>query len=111
VAAAALQNKGFEYASLMYNNQGQENSGYVTDKYLADLAGSVKGLDVAKWKADQHSSAANALLAHAQSASQSAQVNSTPTFMVGKAGQPLTQLQVTALTPQAFYGKLDSLTQ
>ena len=110
VAAAALQNKAFDYASLVYNNQGQENSGYVTGAYLTKIAHGVSGLDVAKWKADFNASKGVDMLARAQSASQTAQVNSTPTFMVGKAGQPLSQFQVTALTPQAFYGKLDSLT-
>lgn len=110
VAAAALQNKGFDYASLLYFNQGEENTGYVTDKYLTNLAHGVAGLNVAKWKADLKSPAANSILARAQSASQTARVDSTPTFLVAKSGQPLSQFQVTSLTPQAFYGKLDSLT-
>ena len=33
-AAAAEQNKEFEFTQLFYNNQGQENSGYVTDAYI-----------------------------------------------------------------------------
>jgi protein-disulfide isomerase len=111
VAAAALQNKGFDYASLFYENQGQENTGYVTEGFLTNLAKATPGLNVAKWKADLGSAKSSALLSRAQSASQAAQVNSTPTFLVGKTGQPLSQLNVTSLEPQAFYGKLDSLTQ
>ena len=33
----AQQNKEFEFTQLFYNNQGQENSGYVTDAYIDKL--------------------------------------------------------------------------
>ena len=111
VAAAALQNKGFDYASLFYENQGQENSGYVNEEFLTNLAKTTPGLNVAKWKADLNSAEASALLSRAQTASQTAQVNSTPTFLMAKTGKPLEHFGATSLSPQAFYGKLDTLTQ
>jgi protein-disulfide isomerase len=110
VAAAALQNKGFDYASLFYENQGQENSGYVTASFLMNLAKAVPGLDVAKWEADLNSPQVDAFLARAQTAAQTAQVNSTPTFLVAKGSRPFAPLEVASLKAQAFYPTLDSLT-
>jgi predicted DsbA family dithiol-disulfide isomerase len=111
VVAAASQNKLFDYASLFYENQGQENTGYVTDEFLTKLANAVPGLNVAKWKSDLNGGAGTSILSRAQTASQTAQVDSTPTFMVAKSGKTLQKLEVSALTASAFYGKLDSLTR
>ena len=110
-AAAGLQNKLFQYSSLFYNNQGQENTGYVTDAFLTKLARAVPGLNVSRWKTDINSAKAGALLSQAQSAAQTARVNSTPTFMVAKSGQTFGQFAPTSLTADAFYGKLDALTK
>jgi protein-disulfide isomerase len=111
VGSAAQQNKMFDYASLFYDNQGQENTGYVTQDFLTKLANATPGLDTAKWKSQLNSPAVENLLGQAQSASQTAGVSSTPTFLVAKTGKPLQQFQVTSLTPNAFYGKLDALTR
>jgi hypothetical protein len=51
------------------------------------------------------------MLSQAQSAAQTAGVNSTPTFLVAKRGKPLQRFDVSDYTPQAFYPKLDSLTK
>ena len=110
-ASAAQQDKLFQYSSLFYGNQGQENTGYVTDKFLTDLARAVPGLNVSKWRADLTSPKAAALLSQAQSAAQTARVNSTPTFMVAKSGQTLEQFAPTSLSADAFYGRLDRLTK
>jgi protein-disulfide isomerase len=109
--SAGLQNKMFDYASLFYLNQGQENTGYVTDSFLTNLAKAVPGLDVSKWKADLNSQGVDTMLSQAQSAAQTAGVNSTPTFLVAKRGKPLERFDVSDYTPQAFYPKLDSLTK
>lgn len=90
VVAAAQQGKLFDYAAAFYANQGQENTGYVTQDFLTKIAQAVPGLDVAKWKTDLNAEAGTSILARAQTASQAAQVDSTPTFLVAKAGKPLT---------------------
>jgi protein-disulfide isomerase len=112
VAAAASQNKLFDYTSTFYANQGEENTGYVTDAFLTKLAKATPGLNVSKWQSALNAGAGTSILSQAQSAANTARVNSTPTFMVAKSGQPLTQFQPSSLTnPQAFYGKLDQLTR
>jgi protein-disulfide isomerase len=111
VASAAQQNKLFEYAGILYRNQGKENSGYLDNAYVKKIGGATPGLDVTKLTADLKSAPVNKLLNDAQSLATSGKVSSTPSFFVSKTGQPLQQLQVTSLAPDAFYAKLDSVTR
>jgi protein-disulfide isomerase len=111
VVAAAQQNKLFDYTAQFYANQGEENTGYVTEAFMTKIARSVPGLDVTKWSADLTNEAGASILTKAQAASQTARVDSTPTFLVARSGKPLQHFDVTALTAHAFYGKLDTLTK
>ena len=110
-ASAGQQNKLFQYAATVYRNQGQENSGYLNQDYVKKVGTSVSGLDVNKLVANLKAAPVNKLLNDAQSIATSGHVNSTPSFFVAKAGQPLQQLQVTSLDPGAFYGQLDQVTR
>src|SRR5215218_8395506 len=104
VAAAARQNKLFDYASVFYANQEQENSGYVTSGFMTKIAKAVPGLHVAKWKSDLQSGAGSSLLSDAQRAAQTAQIAATPSFRAGRTGARLSPLEVSSLTPDAFSG-------
>lgn len=42
--AAAAQNKAFQFAALLYANQGTENTGWLSDQMVAAAARSVRGL-------------------------------------------------------------------
>jgi protein-disulfide isomerase len=111
VASAAQQNKMFEYAAILYRNQGQENSGYLNQDYVKKIGAGTPGLDVAKLTADLKAAPVNKLLNEAQSIANSGKVNSTPTFFVAKTGQPLQPLQVSSLGADAFTPQLDKLTR
>lgn len=111
VAAASAQHKMFDYASSFYANQGEENTGYVTEAFLTKIAKAVPGLDVAKWRSDLGSEAGTSILSSATAASKTAGVNSTPSFLVAKKGQALTKFEPATLSASAFYGKLDALTR
>jgi predicted DsbA family dithiol-disulfide isomerase len=78
---------------------------------MTKIARSVPGLDVTKWSADRTNEAGASILTKAQAASQTARVDSTPTFLLARSGKPLQHFDVTALTAHAFYGKLDALTK
>src|SRR6185436_17990286 len=52
-AAAGLQNKLWPFIDIFYANQGEENSGYVTDEYLTRIAKAVRGLDVQQAMTDR----------------------------------------------------------
>ena len=110
-AAAALQNKMFNFNALVYRNQGQENSGYMTTDYLKKIAAATPGMDASKLATDLSGPGAEAIASQAQSLATSGHVSSTPSFYTAKAGKPLQQLQVTSLGPSAFYGELDKLTR
>lgn len=49
--AIAEQNRLFNFTAIFYHNQGQENSGYVTDKFI-DLIARAAGVDVKQMHAD-----------------------------------------------------------
>jgi protein-disulfide isomerase len=86
--AAGEQDRYWQYSSLLFENQGQENSGYVTSEFLQDLAQNTPGLDVNKWSAELRGSSFESELAAAQSKAQSAGVDATPTLIVsGPNGQ------------------------
>jgi protein-disulfide isomerase len=109
IYAAGLQNKAWNVLDLLYKNQGEENSGWVTDGLLQEVGNSVPGLNTTRMLADVGSTSVdNAVLATDQQAQQ-AGVNSTPTFFAGPSGGTLEHLNITALTFPAFKPLLDPL--
>jgi protein-disulfide isomerase len=108
-AAAQRQNRLWNFAELFYRNQGEENSGYVTDPFLRLVASSVPGLDVNRAFSDRNSAAVQALLADNDAGASARSVNSTPTFFAGRSGQSLAQLNPSSLDASGFTGPLDQL--
>src|SRR3954452_6503029 len=53
--AAAKQNKAWDFAEVLYFNQGVENTGWLNDSMVAQAAASVDGLDVKKLWSDRNS--------------------------------------------------------
>ena len=112
VAAAAQQNKGWTYLDVFYANQGEENSGYVTDDFLRQVGRSVPGLDVTKaLKAAKTDAKLNDVLNEANARAQTLGANSTPTLVATKgSGAP----QTIQLDPGDYVGSvtnaLDALT-
>ena len=84
-AAAGVQNKLWDFIDLFYMNQGTENTGYVTDKFIDNIAKEV-GADPAKLKSDQSLPLVEQQLGQAQDQAQQFSINSTPSFLlqVGK---------------------------
>jgi protein-disulfide isomerase len=107
--AAGQQNKLWQFADLFYRNQQQENTGYVTDSFIRQIAGAVPGLNVAKLIAARSSASAQQQLAAADTLANSSSVTGTPTFLVGKSGAKSSLLSWTQLTPGQFTGPLDRL--
>jgi protein-disulfide isomerase len=106
-AAASLQNRLWQFTDLFYRNQGTENTGYVTDSFLKEIADATPGLD-AQEAIDQSGSArARAIVAAWGTAGQEAGVNSTPSFYLQAPGGTPQQLQVDSLDPGSFTSRLD----
>jgi protein-disulfide isomerase len=86
--AAGEQNLYWPYHTLLFEKQGEENSGYVTDDFLRGLAEDTPGLDVQKWEDQRAGNSFTKELQAVQSKAQSEGVNSTPTLIVeGPNGQ------------------------
>jgi protein-disulfide isomerase len=85
--AAGKQNKLWHFIDVFYNNQGDENTDYVTDAFLTKIAKEA-GVDPTKMLADRAAPEIDTAIAKAQQDAQQAGVNSTPTFLVKKAGEP-----------------------
>lgn len=51
--AAGKQGRGWNYVELFYRNQGEENSGYVTDEFLNAVAEGAGVKDIAQWERER----------------------------------------------------------
>ena len=107
-AAAALQNRLYEFVETFYLNQGEENSGYVTEEFLTEIAEKTPGLDAEQALADRTSPEAQALVAENEARASDLNINSTPTFLFSSQGGEPTALELSDLTPEAFNEALAS---
>jgi protein-disulfide isomerase len=90
--AAAKQNRLWQLQEALYRYQGRENSGWITDSLIRDLAAKIPGLDVDKLFADASSAA---ITKEADAAEQKSgnelshyvSTPSTPTFLLKIDGQ------------------------
>jgi protein-disulfide isomerase len=83
VMAAALQNRMWDASMRFYDVQGEEGSGYVTDRFLRGVLGGVHGLDAARAMRDRASPEVRDELAAVHSMQSRYAVHSTPTLMIG----------------------------
>jgi len=103
--AAGKQGKLWEYVETFYNEQGEEDSGYVTEQFLQKIAQEVPGLNLATWTSDRGDSAfANEVVADAQAANTEG-FNGTPSFLIGKTGGQLKKLEITSFTDPAQFNE------
>jgi protein-disulfide isomerase len=86
--AAGEQNRFWQYLQLFYLNQGGENSGYVTDTFLTDLANGAGVPDIEKWNQDRNDSKWDATIQQGSSQADSLGFTGTPSILVeGPGGQ------------------------
>jgi protein-disulfide isomerase len=87
--AAAKQNRLFNFAQLLYANQGPENGGWLTDSIVQDAAASIPGLDVPALLQARDSAAVRAQAKQFENDATADRVAGTPTVYVGKTGGKL----------------------
>lgn len=80
--AAGEQNRHFEYSSLFFLNQGRENSGYVTDEYLTDIAEKTQDLDLSQWDEARESESVESEFDAIQATAQDEGIRGTPTLVL-----------------------------
>jgi len=82
--AAARQNRAFNFADILYVNQGIENTGWLDDEMVTAAAASVPGLRVRILLEARRSAGVSKLAAEYDRLATVAHVRATPTFVVGK---------------------------
>lgn len=99
VIAASFQNKSLEYAKVLYDNQGQEESGWLDSTMMARIAASVTGLDLQKWWKDVNGSAAKSIAGDVDTLAKTANVQGTPTVLIGRSGGKLHDIMPPGYAP------------
>jgi len=85
--AAGKQNKMWDFLELFYHEQGEEDSGYVTESYLQALARQVPGLNLPQWTSDRNDPALATEVTGDTEAANNAGFTGTPSFEIGKTGE------------------------
>lgn len=99
--AAGEQNRMWTFLETFYDNQGIENSGYVTDDFLTDIAEKAGVPDIDKWNVDRESDAAQSELDRIDADASDNGFTGTPSFAFREADGSLTPLEDTQ-TSQAI---------
>jgi protein-disulfide isomerase len=84
--ATAKQNKAYNFALVLYANQGTENTGWLTDSFLNQIAASVPGLKVRQMRSEMGSSAVSSQGSEMDKQGDTDKVPGTPAIYVGKTG-------------------------
>ena len=98
--AAAEQNKAFNYAELLYDNQGVENTGWLNDNMVAAAAGSIPGLRVHTLLNARSSRSVKAAQKQVDDLAISDKVSGTPTLYVGKTGTKGAEVKLASPTDE-----------
>jgi protein-disulfide isomerase len=91
--AAGKQNLAWYFIELFYHEQGQEDSGYVTEGYLQSLAQQVPGLNLPDWTAARNDPALLEEVTHDGQVANQEGFTGTPSFLVGKTGGSFSKLE------------------
>src|SRR5262245_23340048 len=98
MVAAGIQNKAYQFASLLYANQGTENTGWLDDNMIATAGASIAGMNVPKLMSDRNTSAVKNEATSFDDMATQDKVSSTPTLFVGKSGTKGKQVAMSSAT-------------
>jgi protein-disulfide isomerase len=94
--AAGEQNKLFNFAEILYLNQGSENTGWLNDQIITSAAASIPGLDVSRLLARSNSDSVKARSSAFDKQAAADNVRATPTILVGKSAGTLRPVTLTS---------------
>jgi protein-disulfide isomerase len=108
--AAGKQGKMWNFIETFYHEQGEEDTGYVTENYIQGIAKQVPGLNLTQWTSDRGDAAlANQLTSDSQAAGQ-AHLEGTPAFLIGRSGAAMTRFEPSSYTdPGSFEEAIEKL--
>jgi protein-disulfide isomerase len=107
--AAAEQNKAFNFSQVLYANQGTENTGWLTDDMIGQIAASVPGMKVHDLLSARNSSAVKSQGAKFDQQGAADKVPGTPTIYVGPSGQKGTVVNLKSASDEQSV--VDAITQ
>ena len=85
--AASLQNKAFQFAALLYLNQGLEDTGWLTEDFISHDAASVDGMDTRRVLDDQTASEVKNTVNDVDGQASAQNFSATPTLLLNHKGQ------------------------
>ena len=91
---AADQGKAWQFIDLFYLNQGEENTGYVTDDFIRKIASGIKGIDAEAVVDASNDLGKTETVGAARTEANKFGINSTPSYLIGRTGEEPTQFQV-----------------
>jgi protein-disulfide isomerase len=108
--AAGMQNKMWNFIETFYHEQGEEDSGYVTETYLHGIASQIPGLNLALWAEDRFDPELASMVAADRQAVKSAHFRGTPSFLLGRTEGELRKFTHGSLTnPTSFNEAIEAL--
>jgi protein-disulfide isomerase len=106
VVAAGLQDRLWQLQEALFRNQGAEQSGWVTEELVRELAVEIPGLDVNRLFADAESDEVQQRIDETAAQAEAAEVPGTPTFFI-QIGEDDPYFVRLPLDPAAFREALD----
>jgi protein-disulfide isomerase len=107
--AVALQDRLWQFAHLLFEQQGEENSGWVTEELLEATANAVSGLDVERALAERSAPAVAEEADEAEHHAEQAGISGTPSFWAARTGGELERIELRSLDASALTPTLDRL--
>ncbi len=105
--AAGRQERAWHFIETFYAEQGEENSGYVTDAYLQSIAGQVTGLDLTRWDGDRRDQELASEIASDGRTAENAGLTGTPSFLIGSSGGAMSRFSPS--DPTSFDAAIEGL--
>ncbi len=107
--AAGEQGKLWNVVQALYERQGAENSGWITDDVLTQIGETTPGLDVARMLEERNSANVNATILKSEQLAKRLGVRGTPAFFVARRGEPLRPVRLRSLEAAGFEPTLQRL--
>ena len=99
--AAAEQNRYWQYIEYFYANQGIENSGYVTDDFLTEIANDAGVPDIDQWNKDRESAAIAKQVEQTDAQASNLGFSGTPSFAIQVGEGEIQPVQTSSSTAAA----------
>jgi protein-disulfide isomerase len=100
--AAGKQNLGWYFIETFYHEQGEEDSGYVTESYLRKIASQVPGLNLKQWATDRKDAELASDLETDKQIESNEGFEGTPSFLIGTTGGAMSKLTYQSVTDPTF---------